>query len=163
MATLNDMLIRSNQGMAYYKDKNSGRILKLIEARRIEASINTDIHDYLPLGTLVTKHYPGSMSISGTMELYMCSSFFLKQMELYKLTGTPFYFNLQIINGTLQEQGTVIPMNAGIGFQSVTLIDVLLSTTPITTLGTDTEGAYGTFNFTANDYQLEKEFNEVQR
>lgn len=151
-------MLRSNQGMAYYRDQNN-TIFKLLEARKIEVSFTIEIHDYVQLGTLTTQHYPGAVNITGNMELYMCSSFFIDKMNIYRRTGTPFYFNLMISNGNIQENQT-LPMNQQVGHQTVLLKNVLLSQVPIASLGLDTEGVAGTYNFVANDFELQNAFNE---
>lgn len=153
MANLNEFLIRSNVGMAYYREGNITR--KLMEATKIEVNVTVEVHDYLPLGTLVMKHYPGSVSIKGSMELYYCSTFFVNKIKEYKDHGTPFYFNLQVINGKTDSSST--------GRQNITFVNVLMNNVPITLLGTDTNAITGTLEFVADDYIVNGSYNELER
>lgn len=160
MANLSEYLVRSNQGVAYYKEGST--TLKLVEATKIDATITVEIHDYTPLGTLITKHYPGAISIKGTMELYFCSSYLLEKIRAYKSNGTPFYFDLQVINGNVNETYSISSSDS-IGHQDVTLKNVLLNTLPITQLGTDTSANTISVDFVADDFYLNSSFQTINR
>lgn len=156
MGYLNQILLRANQGMAFYVDTESNTVRKMVEARRIEASYNIDINSYQELGNQTIQHYPGSIEIRGTMELYICSTYFIKKIEEYRKGGATFTFDLQIQNGIMEDQSSY---NRNIGYQDITLQNILLSRVPITALGLDSSASSGSFEFVADGLVVNQSFN----
>ena len=157
MGFLNQILLRANSGMAYYQDESTGSFRKLIEARRIDASMSIEINNYQELGKQLIQHYPGSVEIRGTMELYICSTYFIQRIYNYFEKGDSFYFDLQIKNGILDRPTTSV-VNQNIGYQDITLKNVLISNCPITSLGLDSSASNGSFEFTADGIVINHSF-----
>ena len=154
MGYLNQILLRANQGMAYYVNTEDNTTRKMIEARRVDASYTIEVNSYQELGNQTIQHYPGSIEIRGTMELYICSTYFIERIEQYRKKGIPYTFDLILTNGVITGEPSY---NSNIGFQSVTLHNILLSRVPISSLGLDSSASSGSFEFTAdgltiNDY-----------
>lgn len=155
MVQLRDILLRSNQGKVYYTDPVYGGIKVLFNARKVEATLNIESNKYIELGKLLYGHYHGAGEITGSLEIYMGSSYFLKRMHEYLDGGESFAFDLHVENGVWKED------NSTIGTQHVILKSVLLNSLLITSLGQDTNASSGTYSFTADDYILTSEFNEI--
>lgn len=157
---LSNILLRANSGMAFYKDETTQSFRKMIEARRIEASYQIEINSYSELGKQIIQHYPGTVEIRGTMELYICSTYFINRVYDYYTHGKPFSFSLQVKNGILYDESEENISNRNIGYQSITLENVLISQVPITSLGLDSSASSGSFDFVADGISVDKSFNQ---
>lgn len=154
---LSNILLRANSGMAFYKDETTQSFRKMIEARRIDASFQIEINSYSELGKQIIQHYPGTVEIRGSMELYICSTYFIHRIIQYYTKGTPFSFSLMVKNGVLYDESE---SNRNIGYQSITLENVLISQVPITALGLDSSASSGSFDFVADGISVDKSFNQ---
>lgn len=151
---LRDILLRSNQGRAFIQNPDGG-IRTLLNAKKIEASFKIESFEYLELGKILYENYPGAVKIQGSMDLYICSSYYIEKIIEYTEGGDPFYFDLHVEVGTASSKG----LNS-IGVQHVLLKDVLLSQVPIFSLGQDASASSGNFDFSANKIRLTKKFND---
>ena len=155
MVLLRDVLLRSNQGKAYFTDPIRGGTKVLFNAKKIEASFNIESNKYLELGKLTYGHYSGAVEITGNFDLYIYSSYFIERVNEYREGGEPFYFDLHVENGVTNKEVSKI------GVQHVIFKNVTLTNVPITSLGQDASASSGNYTFQAEDLLLSSKFNEI--
>lgn len=143
-------VISGEQGDAYAIF--NGKKMNLMHLKNIEATIEFEKEDVAILGKRGKGHKKVGENYTGSMTVYMVTTYFRQLARDYKGSGVDFYFNIQIINHDNTSRT---------GTQIITLKDCNLDSVALAKLDADSAILDEDMDFTFEDYTIDRAFNDL--
>lgn len=145
-------LVNGAEGTVYLQKDNE--MIPLLNIRTITATVSKDKETKKVIGSKVARNRLSGYTLSGTMNIYYCSSYFTKQLRDDIKNGTNTTFTLIVTNEDPA---------SGIGRQSIALYNVDIDSHDILALDIDASDMNSDIPFTFDDFEILEAFDEVNK